>query len=93
MTTLFRSLRGHQITNTQTEADLDKETNRRVHTIQRHLQNSKDMNFWEFVINPDSFSQTVENVFHYAFLIRDGTAGVNVAKDGIPRIGNSELRQ
>jgi hypothetical protein len=33
---------------------------------------------WPFLVNPCSFTQTVENIFHYSFLIKNGTAGIGI---------------
>lgn len=46
------------------------------------------MNFFNFLIDPQSFGQTVENVFHFAFLIKDGQAAVTIGEDGVPLAGN-----
>jgi hypothetical protein len=40
------------------------------------------INFLEFVINPNSFGQTVENIFYASFLIKEGAAGMQVDDDG-----------
>ncbi|XP_032221894.2 non-structural maintenance of chromosomes element 4 homolog A isoform X2 [Nematostella vectensis] len=45
--------------------------------------------FFNFVINPDSFGQTVENIFHLSFLIKEGRASISL-KDGLPYISPSE---
>jgi len=50
------------------------------------------INFLEFVINPNSFGQTVENIFYASFLTKEGAAGMQVDDDGcviirmLPRI-------
>jgi len=54
----------------------EEETTRRVEHVYQWLEkrhsNTKDVKFWDFLADPDSFSKTVENIFHYAFLVKDG---------------------
>lgn len=37
--------------------------------------------FLGFIVNPDSFSQTVENLFYFAFLIKEGKAAIEMDED------------
>ncbi|KAJ4298280.1 hypothetical protein N0V90_006180 [Kalmusia sp. IMI 367209] len=42
------------------------------------------VSLFDFAINPDSFGQTVENLFYISFLIREGAAKVVTDNDGLP---------
>jgi hypothetical protein len=41
------------------------------------------VNLFRFIINPDDFAQSVENMFHLSFLIRDGECAMEI-EDGEP---------
>ncbi|KAH8090648.1 Nse4 C-terminal-domain-containing protein [Filobasidium floriforme] len=44
------------------------------------------VNFYEWIINPESFSETVENLFYTSFLVREGKLVIDIDDEGIPRL-------
>lgn len=44
---------------------------------------------FDFVVNPNSFGQTVENLFYVSFLIKEGVVGVENDGDELPTLGES----
>jgi hypothetical protein len=79
---------------TVTEPDkIVKQDNKRDYTstevaeIHKHLRKKQDQSqnkpvqLLDVVVDPNSFTHTIENMFHYAFLIKEGRAGISVDSD------------
>ncbi|NXY18493.1 NSE4A protein, partial [Atrichornis clamosus] len=66
----------------------EKEVERILGILQTHFENDPDtpISFFDFVIDPNSFARTVENMFHVSFLIRDGLAKIKLDEDELPVI-------
>ena len=58
------------------------ETTVNVAKIYQCLLQVQEMNVFKFFINANSFSQTVENLFHLSFLVRDGKVSIEEDEDG-----------
>lgn len=41
---------------------------------------------FKFLTNPSSFTQTVENIFEFSFIVKDGWAGIALDKDDLPAV-------
>ena len=62
----------------------ENETGQNVVRIRRRLEElGRPVPLYRFICNPQSFGQTVENLFHLAFLIKDDVAQVTVDKDDV----------
>ncbi|KAI8380268.1 Nse4 C-terminal-domain-containing protein [Blakeslea trispora] len=70
-------------------AKQENETSKNVNTIYKILTEVEPINYFRFVTNPESFSQTVENIFYVSFLARSGVVGIDDST-GQPILG---LRQ
>eukprot|EP01084_Bolivina_argentea_P306986 530562_1 len=61
------------------------ETKSRVKHLKRVLRKAceaKDgVNPFEFLINPDSYSQTIENIFDLSFVVKEGLAQMEVSRE------------
>lgn len=66
----------------------EKEVERILGLLQTYFQEDPDtpMSFFDFVIDPQSFPRTVENIFHVSFIIRDGFARIKLDQDRLPII-------
>ncbi|KAF2015401.1 Nse4-domain-containing protein [Aaosphaeria arxii CBS 175.79] len=56
----------------------------RRHRVQRTEANEPAVSLFDFAINPNSFGQTVENLFYVSFLIRESNASIEQDGDGLP---------
>ncbi|GAA6054624.1 hypothetical protein JCM3770_002909 [Rhodotorula araucariae] len=62
----------------------ENETGKVVAKIGKHLTNvagTTGIPYLKFVINPHSFSQTVENCFYFSFLVREQKAAIELDED------------
>lgn len=59
----------------------ENETTKNIENVYNRLREVEPVRFWQFVTNPESFSQTVENVFYCAFLVKDKRVGLDLADE------------
>lgn len=61
-------------------------TTKNTFQIGRLLEQHSPVDLFSFIINPRSFSQSVENLFSLSFLVKDGKAAIYEAADGLQTV-------
>lgn len=56
--------------------EMDEEAKRRLK--KRARKHGAEVDAIKYLFNPKSFTQTVENIFHFSFLVKKGSAGISV---------------
>lgn len=64
----------------------------RRHRVRKTPEDEIAVGLFEFVVNPNSFGQTVENLFYVSFLIKEGVVAVLIGDDGLPLLREFALR-
>jgi len=55
--------------------------------VERYLVERLPIDYFRFVIDPDSFGCSIENMFHISFLVKEGKVAIFVSKEtGLPMI-------
>ncbi|KAJ6465685.1 Nse4 C-terminal-domain-containing protein [Mycena sanguinolenta] len=62
----------------------ENETTKNVATVATALDGVERINIFELVVNPESFAQSVENIFYLSFLIRDAKVAFEMDEFGAP---------
>ncbi|KAF8556101.1 hypothetical protein OG21DRAFT_1459890 [Imleria badia] len=62
----------------------DNETTKNVLKIKQILENTGPINLFRFIVNPNDFAQSVENLFYLSFVIRDGECAFEINEEGEP---------
>jgi hypothetical protein len=55
-----------------------------VKSVGNLLRQHSPINLFEFVINPTSFGQTIENIFYLSFVIRNAMGRIEEDGNGLP---------
>ncbi|XP_028736111.1 EP300-interacting inhibitor of differentiation 3 [Peromyscus leucopus] len=90
MPTKLRKLDAHA-----NQETTEKEVERILGLLQTYFQKYPDtpVSYFEFVIDPNSFSRTVENIFYVSFIIRDGFARIRLDQDRLPILEPTNVNQ
>ena len=69
------------------EGDIEQKGNATfdmVKLVGNLLRQHSPINLFEFVVHPESFGQTIENIFYLSFVIRNAMARIEEDENGLP---------
>ena len=76
-----------EVTNIEDE---EESTTRDVQHVMKHVvqacHREGRVGYFHLLMDPNSFAKSVENMFHFTFLIKDGRVGIKIGEDGLPYI-------
>lgn len=76
---------------TEEEESTTKDVQHIMNCVVKVCRSKGRVGYFQFLVDPESFGRTVENMFHFSFLVKDGRVGVIMGKDGVPYIYLREL--
>ena len=80
-----KTVRPGEIEKQENKRDYTSAQVREVHNyLKEKLKNSESdqpVSLVDIVVDPNSFTKTAENMFHYAFLVKEGLAGIDASED------------
>lgn len=62
--------RPKEVSSFEEEETTTKDVSYIMSTLKKLCHSQKKVHYFKFIIDPDSFSHTVENIFHFAFLVK-----------------------
>ena len=71
-----------------TEDSTPQEVELILKTVKKLEAKNSSLPFIDVIVNPNSMPETVENIFHSSFLVKDGLARVLPDEDGLPSIAS-----
>lgn len=66
----------------ENQDDTPKEVDHIFHELRSLSRAKESLNFYETFVDPQSFTQTVENIFHSSFLIKENRIGLDPSSSG-----------
>uniref|UniRef100_A0A1I7XRG5 Non-structural maintenance of chromosomes element 4 n=1 Tax=Heterorhabditis bacteriophora TaxID=37862 RepID=A0A1I7XRG5_HETBA len=79
-------LKNMQYTDNEVSASKELDVVRRCMRRVWKDNNTSYIPFYSFVIDPDDFSKTVQNMFYVSFLVKDGQARLELGDDELPQL-------
>ncbi|VDN27570.1 unnamed protein product [Cylicostephanus goldi] len=77
-------LTNRQTQNNDDELSVAKELDKVRKSLKRAWKQTPSVDFYSFVIDPNDFATSVENMFYVSFLVKDGRVRLALGENGLP---------